>query len=131
MDQLEKHDELKKKIQGFGSDDSDQEGNEDDEIDNPESIAKALESLEKVNTSIDETEIPNTGVFAMKFMRKHVEAEIEGSKRDARECMDDFLNGENDGLEKQDNEDGKQSTLGPRAFNSGGKVCRRECLRFR
>lgn len=122
MDQLAKHDELKKRIQGYESGSDIEETAEDDDETAAETVAQALESIEKVKASIDESEVPDTGVFAMKFMRKHVEAEKEAARSAAQSLQDD-LNGELGLLE--DKEEEASLALGPRSFNSDSAAAAR------
>ncbi|KAJ3220712.1 hypothetical protein HK099_004062 [Clydaea vesicula] len=91
MEQLEKHEELKKKISGMHSSDDDFSGDEDDddeEGDGGEDIANAVMELNSMKNSISDTQIPTTGVFAMKFMRKHVKEQLDASKRSIDELQE-------------------------------------------
>jgi U3 small nucleolar RNA-associated protein 14 len=118
MDQLAKHDDLKRKIQGYGSDSEEGGGDEDDnDID---AVAKALGDLEQVKSSIDDEKIPESGVFAMKFMRKHAQAEIDASRKAVQDLQDELERGECS--EEDGNAAEGTNTLGSRAFNSGTKV---------
>jgi U3 small nucleolar RNA-associated protein 14 len=116
MDQLAKHDELKRKIQGYGSDSSEERDGEDVDNDGVDAVAQALGSLEQVKSSIDEAKIPETGVFSMKFMRKHAQAEIDASRKAVQDLEDELARGDCSEGEDGDKEEAK--TLGSRAFNS-------------
>ena len=77
MEQLSKHDELKKKITGIDSDDSD----DDRDVD---------EQLDELEDEIEETQVPRTGVFGMKFMQRAFEKQKEGVLSDITRMRDEF-----------------------------------------
>jgi U3 small nucleolar RNA-associated protein 14 len=115
MDQLDKHDDLKRKIQGYGSDGSEDRDEDDDK--ETDTVAQALESLEQVKSSIDEAKIPESGVFAMKFMRKHAQAEIDASRKAANDFQNELERGDL-GSDEDGSADPEAKTVGSRAFNS-------------
>lgn len=95
MAQLNKHDELKKKIRGDDDSSSSEEEPEDDSM----ITTAAIEKLEEMNQSIDQTKVPDKGVFAMKFMKR----DIEKQKLESKKSVDKLLGRLKDGL--SDDED--------------------------
>jgi U3 small nucleolar RNA-associated protein 14 len=74
MDQLRKGDELRKRIDGFESGDSEFE-------DTPDQNEK--EELLKLQRQVDEDKVPDKGIFSMKFMQRGLETQ----KREAKEAI--------------------------------------------
>lgn len=76
MKQLEKHQQLKRRITGIDSDESDK----NDDMDNDDNLLNQLEDLEN---DIDKVEPPLKGLMGMKFMQKG----LERQKSEAKEMI--------------------------------------------
>ena len=74
MEQLQKGDELMKKIRG--NDDSDNESLDGDE----DATEQGLQELEGLNN--EDEQIPQTGIFAMKFMQRGFEQQKKNAQKD-------------------------------------------------
>ncbi|KAJ3095540.1 hypothetical protein HDU97_006816 [Phlyctochytrium planicorne] len=121
MDQLNRHQELTKKVAGLDSgDEEDEDDDEDlDEDDDEASGARerAIRQLEQMEEDGDDDDsAPKKGVFAMKFMqrdrenqKKAVRAQLEATKEDIRSGNLSFNEGdeeeEYEGMELSDDEE--------------------------
>ncbi|KAJ3019738.1 hypothetical protein HKX48_001843 [Thoreauomyces humboldtii] len=114
MDQLNRHDELKRRIKGIDSDDSeeDSEDNEFDDVDgaaDPAAIRQAaLDGFSAIEKEMDDEEgeaDSANGVFAMKFMKRG----LERQKKEAREILKDARKGMRDDYDQSgsDGENGE------------------------
>jgi U3 small nucleolar RNA-associated protein 14 len=98
MKQLEKHQQLKKKITGMDSDESDQNGDLENN-DNP------LNQLDDLENDIDKVEPPLKGLMGMKFMQKGLERQKMETKeliRNVRHLESDDFSG-NEGSSSHEN----------------------------
>ena len=109
MAQLDKHQELKKKIQGYGSDDSDAPDNEED----------VMVQLNQLQEEIDdESTEPQKGLMAMKFMKKALDKqkkEVQQIVERTRSRMetDDFEPSDEEDKAVADQEPSGRRTFGP------------------
>lgn len=108
MNQLEKHQQLKKRITGIDSDDS-------DHLENDENLINKLDDLEK---ELDNVTPPRKGLMGMKFMQRAMDRQKSETKemiqnvRDLDDYNEDDIS-ENDSIssaEKKSDEGGKEDS---------------------
>ncbi|KAI8822566.1 Utp14 protein-domain-containing protein [Fimicolochytrium jonesii] len=108
MEQLNKHEELKRKIQGIESGESEGEGSEADDsgaegmdLDEDSVRKSAISQLDSLEEEMDdENHTPTQGVFAMKFMQRG----LERQKKEARESLANTRDGLRDDYQSSDEE---------------------------
>ncbi|KAJ3010347.1 hypothetical protein HKX48_007451, partial [Thoreauomyces humboldtii] len=113
MDQLNRHDELKRRIRGIDSEDSEEDSEDEfDDVDGatqPAAIRQAaLDGFDAIEKEMDNEEGEADlakGVFAMKFMKRG----LERQKKEARENLEDARKGMRDdyGESGSDEENGE------------------------
>ncbi|OUM62553.1 hypothetical protein PIROE2DRAFT_69489 [Piromyces sp. E2] len=82
IDQLNQHENLKRKIQDADEDEDGFDSNDESYDDNAEAIkAKAMHQLDQMEEDIDNEEKPQKGIFAMKFMQKAFEKQRNEAKQ--------------------------------------------------
>jgi len=111
IDQLNQHENLKRKIQD--ADDSDEyESNDETYEDNTNDIKiRAINQLDKIEDDIDNEEKPQKGIFAMKFMQKAFEKQRSLAKQsiiDMKKEMEENEKLLNDDSDNKDNEEEKK-----------------------
>jgi len=116
IDQLNQHENLKRKIQDVGDDSDEYESNDEAYDDDVDAIkAKAMSQLDKMEDNIDNEEKPQKGIFAMKFMQKAFEKQRNLAKQsiiDMKKEMEEdekLLNDDSDNENKEDNK--KEKTV--------------------
>ncbi|KAJ3088093.1 hypothetical protein HK102_009599 [Quaeritorhiza haematococci] len=112
MEQLRKHEELTRKIQGLSSgDDSDgnSSGNEDEEDEEiiTTGALNRLDDLERSVDNADEELVPKTGIFAMKFMKKGFEAQQRAAKEQIAKLRMEMEAGNFSDEEDEEDKNGK------------------------
>ncbi|KAJ3115116.1 hypothetical protein HDU96_001175 [Phlyctochytrium bullatum] len=98
MDQLNRHQELTKKIAGDDSDDEDEDEDydEDEDIDDsgdPDAVAKS--AIQRLDKMADDSvpDMPEKGVFAMKFMQRGMENQKKQLKERIESAKQDIIDG--------------------------------------
>lgn len=133
-DMLERGEQLRKKIQGVGSDESEEESSdeeaEDVEVDTEEGVLRikkaAFDELKQLNHQLEEGGTKGKGVFEMKFMKDAMARQQTASNK----MVDDFIKEmggsleEGSGEEQDQGEDQNEadSTSGVLANRTGGRV---------
>ncbi|KAI9302930.1 small-subunit processome [Cunninghamella echinulata] len=104
MEQLERGEKLKRKIQGVNSDDSDDDSDDDfsdsDDDNQKEKMIKELNSFaEDLNDEDNDTQ-PKKGIFAMKFMQDAEKRKLHATKVELDEFKNEWLDENSDNDEK-------------------------------
>ncbi|TPX70881.1 hypothetical protein SpCBS45565_g01475 [Spizellomyces sp. 'palustris'] len=113
MEQLDKHEALKRRITGFESDESEYDDSDEEnydgnsEVDEEGARRKALASFDKIEEEMDQEEAnaPQTGVFAMKFMQRA----LDKQKREARDSLEQARHGIRDDYVNESGNDDSDS----------------------
>jgi len=112
IDQLNQHENLKRKIQDADEDSDGFDSNDEGYDDNVDSIkAKAMQQLDQMEEAIDNEERPQKGIFAMKFMQKAFEKQRNDAKqniinmRKEMEENEKLLNDDSDQDNTEENKD--------------------------
>ncbi|ORX76369.1 small-subunit processome [Anaeromyces robustus] len=131
IDQLNQHENLKRKIQDAGDDSDEFDSNDEAYDDNVDSIKeKAMNQLDKMEDAIDNEEKPQKGIFAMKFMQKTFEKQRSLAKQsiiDMKKEMEENEKLLNDDSDNEDNENNKDENTvnvintGRMQFTKGNK----------
>ncbi|KNC98242.1 uncharacterized protein SPPG_06642 [Spizellomyces punctatus DAOM BR117] len=125
MEQLDKHEALKRRIKGFESDESDFDGSDEENYDGNSEVdeegvrRKALASFDKIEEEMDqdETNAPKTGVFAMKFMQRA----LDKQKREARDSLEQARHGlRDDYVDDSGNDDSDSDQNAKEEVQEGG-----------
>ncbi|KAJ3209784.1 hypothetical protein HDU67_005936 [Dinochytrium kinnereticum] len=110
MDQFNRHAELTKKITGLDSDDDGDDNDSDDHFENDDpsetlesSQSNAFKSLDDL--SLDNSNAPTKGVFAMKFMQRGHEKQQKALREQIEQAKEDILSGNVDGSGHQDSDE--------------------------
>jgi len=131
IDQLNQHENLKRKIQDAGDDSDEFDSNDEIYDDNAALIKeKALSQLNKMEDDIDNEEKPQKGIFAMKFMQKAFEKQKSLAKQSIIDMKKEMEEGEkllNDDSDNDNNENNKNENTvnvintGRMQFSKGNK----------
>eukprot|EP00746_Dinoflagellata_sp_MGD_P165778 gnl/MRDRNA2_/MRDRNA2_95255_c0_seq1.p1 gnl/MRDRNA2_/MRDRNA2_95255_c0~~gnl/MRDRNA2_/MRDRNA2_95255_c0_seq1.p1 ORF type:complete len:958 (+),score=337.84 gnl/MRDRNA2_/MRDRNA2_95255_c0_seq1:76-2949(+) len=122
--QKDERDSLKKAIQGKNLDESDSEGvdlsgsdSEDDGKDGKKPLSVAKQTVRKAKKltmeeikGIDEDQLPQEGVFKMKFMQEAMKAKREAAKDQARSVLKDLESLEDAASDNSDTENKKSKS---------------------
>lgn len=102
MEQLNKHEALKRRIKGLESDESDEDESDDGgDVDDEAIRQRAMASLDQMERDKNnEHVVPQKGVFAMKFMQRA----LEKQKKEAQEQIQQARNGIRDDFRSSDDE---------------------------
>lgn len=120
MDQLNKHDDLKRKISGLDSSDEEGDSEYDDDTD---IIRHATEALDDIKSSIQNTDndIPAKGVMSMKFMKRALDAQKLEAERAVDQLREDMLN---ERMDSDDDNEHNHQALSKGTLISSGNVGR-------
>ncbi|KAI9207039.1 Utp14 protein-domain-containing protein [Polychytrium aggregatum] len=137
-EQLNKHEDLRKRITGIDSDDSDASDIAEDDDDAEGSFedrakGSALARLDQLENEVEDAEAPKKGVFAMKFMQRNVEQQKQEVQRKIDRLRADiesgrFENEDEDGdLDSDDRDyeldsDDERARSEKRKDNAAGKI---------
>ncbi|KAI9003178.1 Utp14 protein-domain-containing protein [Gaertneriomyces semiglobifer] len=135
IDQLNKHQELRRKIAGVESGDSDVESSDGGLEDESDIRRNALEQLDMVERELEDEDdgngTPATGVFAMKFMQRAVQKQKEQVKENIQRTragiQDDYSESGDDGESADDERPAGKAVdgnLGRMTFTNRGETAK-------
>ncbi|ORX49310.1 small-subunit processome [Piromyces finnis] len=131
IDQLNQHENLKRKIQDADEDSDGFNSNDESYDDNVDTIKeRTLQQLNQMEEDIDNEEKPQKGIFAMKFMQKAFEKQRSEAKQNIINMRKEMEENEkllNDDSDNETNENKDESNVnvintGRMQFSKGNKV---------
>ncbi|KAJ2994069.1 hypothetical protein HDV02_001880 [Globomyces sp. JEL0801] len=117
LNQLKRGEQLKRKIEGFDSDESEYNATDDEE----NALGDGINHLKKLEEDIQESEEPTKGIFAMKFMKKGLEQQKKESALAIEEAKREIQSYENGDYTLTEPET-KVNTHGRHVFNQSQKI---------